>query len=71
MVSWGAFSLMGAQSRRLVVDDGLSFRREFSLIEGVVRTARAVHGACGLMGWCFGLMGCLRFNGSPEQVASR
>ena len=71
MVSWGAFSSMGAQSRWLVVEDGLSFRREFSLIEGVVRTAGAVHDACGLMGWCFGLVGCLQFNRIPEQVVSR
>ena len=62
---------MGAQSRWLVVGDGLSFRHENGLIEGVVTTAGAVHGACGLMGLCFGLMGCLRFNESPEQVASR
>ena len=47
------------------------FDANFGLLEGVVRTAGAVHDACGLMGWCFGLMGCLQFSGIPEQVVSR
>ena len=30
--------------------------------------AGAAHGAGGLMGCCFGLMGCLRFNGNLKHV---